>query len=392
MKRDGRLASTRAGNVRALRRPRADRPSADGRCGRLARRCGARVPAFSGSIPCATLAPDAIAPAAQNFRENTPEGALPHLNFFTTHDAAAPTEARQERWMKELAPYYKETGATPPSNAELVATNGRASFDEAACAAVEAVRPDIVSFHFGLPEDAFLDRVRATGASVWCTATTVAEAKALSGRVDVIIAQGAEAGGHRGSFLGDCYMKPPLVGTMALVPQVVDAVSVPVIAGRGHCRWSRRRRGPRARSERCVGGHGVPESGGLIDQRRPPRRFGITRCHGGDQCIFWRPARGSAKIDRARAGPSRVPEFPWATTAVKPLAAADPGVSTAADGHQAAAISARGPRGRCRRCGGRGRVLGRAPRASSLRVLNQTWYFQRGATRVFHAGASSSLQ
>ena len=159
--------------------------------------------------------------------------------------------------MEELAPYYKETGATPPSNAELVATNGRASFDEAACAAVEAVRPDIVCFHFGLPEDALLDRVRATAASVWCTATTVAEAKALSGRVDVIIAQGAEAGGHRGSFLGDCYVKPrELVGTPCISPQIVDAVSVPVIAagasrtvaassrlsrsGRAACRWARR--------------------------------------------------------------------------------------------------------------------------------------------------------
>ena len=118
---------------------------------------GAARAGLLGSIPCATLAPDAIAPAAQNFRETVPEGAPLHLNFFTTHDAAAPTAARQERWMKELAPYYKETGATPPSKAELLATNGRASFDADACAAVEAVRPDIVSFHFGLPEDALLD-------------------------------------------------------------------------------------------------------------------------------------------------------------------------------------------------------------------------------------------
>ena len=215
-----------------VRAPIVQAPMADAVDWRVA--AGAARAGIFGSIPCATLAPDAIAPAAHNFRETAPEGAPLHLNFFTTHDAAAPTQARQERWMEELAPYYKETGATPPSNADLVATNGRASFDADACAAVEAVRPDIVSFHFGLPEDALLKRVRATGASVWCTATTVAEATALSGRVDVVIAQGAEAGGHRGSFLGDdCYMKPPLVGTMALIPQVVDAVSVPVIAAGG---------------------------------------------------------------------------------------------------------------------------------------------------------------
>lgn len=157
---------------------------------------GAARAGVIGSVPCATLAADAIAPAAARFREAAP-GAPLHLNFFTTHDAAAPTEARQEAWVKELAPYYAETGAAPPSKADLVSAKGRASFDADACAAIEAIKPDIVSFHFGLPEDALLDRVRATGASVWCTATTVAEAIALSDRVDVIIAQGAEAGGHR---------------------------------------------------------------------------------------------------------------------------------------------------------------------------------------------------
>jgi nitronate monooxygenase len=107
-----------------VRAPIVQAPMADAVDWRVA--AGAARAGVLGSIPCATLAPDAIAPAAQNFRENAPEGAPLHLNFFTTHDAAAPTAARQERWMEELAPYYKETGATPPSNAELVATNGRA--------------------------------------------------------------------------------------------------------------------------------------------------------------------------------------------------------------------------------------------------------------------------
>ena len=307
-----------------VRAPIIQAPMADAVDWRVA--AGAARAGVLGSIPCATLAPDAIAPAAQNFRETAP-GAPLHLNFFTTHDAAAPTAARQERWMKELAPYYKETGATPPSKAELLATNGRASFDADACAAVEAVRPDIVSFHFGLPEDALLDRVRATGASVWCTATTVAEARALSGIVDVVIAQGAEAGGHRGSFLGDCYVKPPLVGTMALIPQVVDAVSVPVIAagaiadGRGVV------------AALALGASGVSvgtaflraEDSLINDGHRAALESSrddatvVTNVYSG------RPARGFANRLVRELGPisPAVPEFPWASTAVKPLAAAD---------------------------------------------------------------------
>ena len=307
-----------------VRAPIVQAPMADAVDWRVA--AGAARAGVLGSIPCATLAPDAIAPAAQNFRENTPEGAPLHLNFFTTHDAAAPTQARQERWMEELAPYYKETGATPPSNAELVATNGRASFDEAACAAVEAVRPDIVSFHFGLPEDALLDRVRATGACVWCTATTVAEAHALAGRVDVVIAQGAEAGGHRGSFLGDCYLKPPLVGTMALVPQVVDAVSVPVIAAGGVAD------GRGVVAALALGASGVSvgtaflrANDALINDghRTALDSSGVTAV---TNVFSGRPARGFENRLVRELGPMSpaVPEFPWASTAVKPLAAADP--------------------------------------------------------------------
>ncbi len=308
-----------------VRAPIVQAPMADAVDWRVA--AGAARAGVLGSIPCATLAPDAIAPAAQNFRETAPEGAPLHLNFFTTHDAAAPTAARQERWMKELAPYYKETGATPPSNAELVATNGRASFDEAACAAVEAARPDIVSFHFGLPEGALLDRVRATGASVWCTATTVAEAKALSGRVDVIIAQGAEAGGHRGSFLGDdCYIKPPLIGTMALVPQVVDAVSEPVVAAGGIGD------GRGVVAALALGASGVSVGTAFLraedalindGHRAALESSGVTAV---TNVFSGRPARGFENRLVRELGPlsAVVPEFPWASTAVKPLAAADP--------------------------------------------------------------------
>src|SRR5262249_3330714 len=105
-------------------------------------------------------------------------------------------------------------------------------FDEAMCALVEEYRPRVVSFHFGLPEDGLLDRVRKTGARILSSATTVDEAKWLEARgCDAIIAQGLEAGGHRGLFLTDdlTTQRPRL----ALVPLIVNAVKVPVIAAGG---------------------------------------------------------------------------------------------------------------------------------------------------------------
>ena len=100
------------------------------------------------------------------------------------------------------------------------------------CEIVEELRPEVVSFHFGLPEESLVTRVKATGAVVFSTATTAAEARWLAERgCDVVVAQGAEAGGHRGTFLGADASSQ--AGTMALVPQVVDAVEVPVVAAGG---------------------------------------------------------------------------------------------------------------------------------------------------------------
>jgi nitronate monooxygenase len=110
--------------------------------------------------------------------------------------------------------------------------SNRAPFDATLCALVEALRPEVVSFHFGLPDAALLVRVRATGAKILSSATTVAEARWLEAQgVDAVIAQGAEAGGHRGMFLtGDVATQ---IGTLSLVPQIVDALRCPVIAAGG---------------------------------------------------------------------------------------------------------------------------------------------------------------
>jgi len=150
-----------------------------------------------------------------------------NLNFFC-HADERPSGSDGERWFDRLAAYYEELGVPRPSG--LAA--GRAPFDDALCELIEELRPPVVSFHFGLPDEPLVDRVRATGARVLSSATTVAEARWLGERgCDVVIAQGLEAGGHRGMFLTDSPASQ--VGTLALVPQVVDAVDVPVIAAGG---------------------------------------------------------------------------------------------------------------------------------------------------------------
>jgi nitronate monooxygenase len=176
-----------------------------------------------GSLPCAMLSPDAIRTQVARFREQA--NAPLNLNFFC-HRTPPPDPAREQAWLARLAPYFAELGAAPTGGPS------RAPFEEATCAIVEELRPEVVSFHFGLPAEALLARVRATGARVIGSATTVAEARALeAGGCAAVIAQGAEAGGHRGMFLTDDVTAQ--VGTFALVPQIVDAVKVPVIAAGG---------------------------------------------------------------------------------------------------------------------------------------------------------------
>ena len=177
-----------------------------------------------GSLPCALLSLEQMRAELQIIRQQTDRPF--NLNFFC-HRPPAPDAAREAAWIERLARYRRELGverATVPG--------GRAPFNDETCALVEAFRPRVVSFHFGLPERRLFERVKATGAAIVSSATTVAEACWLEANgVDAVIAQGAEAGGHRGVFLRDDVSSQP--GTFALVPQVVDAVRVPVIAAGG---------------------------------------------------------------------------------------------------------------------------------------------------------------
>jgi nitronate monooxygenase len=148
-----------------------------------------------------------------------------NLNFFC-HTPPELNNAREAAWRERLAPYYRELGIDP---AAPVPNSNRRPFDQAICDLVLDLKPEVASFHFGLPEPALFAQVKAAGIVTLSSATTVAEARWLEQRgVDAIIAQGNEAGGHRGIFLSDDIATQP--GTFALVPQIVDAVSVPVIA------------------------------------------------------------------------------------------------------------------------------------------------------------------
>jgi nitronate monooxygenase len=179
-----------------------------------------------GSLPVAQLNLEQARAAIAAIRKATLRPI--NLNFFS-HEPSQPDPVEISAWHKRLHPYYRELGIDV--NAP-VPTVGRTPFDAGFAALVEEVRPEVVSFHFGLPDPALVARVRATGAKIISSATTVAEARWLCDRgVDAIIAMGSEAGGHRGNFLSDDMNGQ--VGLMALLPQVVDAVPVPVIAAGG---------------------------------------------------------------------------------------------------------------------------------------------------------------
>jgi nitronate monooxygenase len=179
-----------------------------------------------GSLPCAQRSPAESRVALGQIRKGTSRPV--NLNFFC-HKPTQVDANQTTAWLNLLAPYYRELGI----EAEAAAPGtGRHPFNAEYCALVEEFRPEVVSFHFGLPDRTLFDRVRKTGAKIISSATTVAEARWLEDQgCDAIIAMGLEAGGHRGNFLSLDAARQ--VGTFALVPQIVDAVRVPVIAAGG---------------------------------------------------------------------------------------------------------------------------------------------------------------
>ncbi|MEX2475246.1 NAD(P)H-dependent flavin oxidoreductase [Marinobacter sp.] len=271
-----------------------------------------------GSLPCAMLSQDALRAELETLTAGT---AKPfNVNFFA-HQPPEPDDAREQVWRDALAPYYSEYGIDPES---VPAGAGRTPFNEDAADLVERYKPAVVSFHFGLPDPALLARVKATGAKIVSTATTVEEAIWLDERgVDAIIAQGLEAGGHRGIFLTRDLSTQ--MGTLALLPQVIRAVGCPVIAAGGIADAA----GIRAAME--LGAAGVqlgtafmlcPEATTRPIHREAlkspqARHTALTNLFSGG------PARGIVNRVMRELGPisSVAPAFPLATSAIAPLRA-----------------------------------------------------------------------
>src|SRR5438876_5467610 len=269
-----------------------------------------------GSLPCAMLSVEKAREQVNIIRQRV--SAPVNMNFFC-HKVVDADPGREAQWKERLAPYYKELGLDP---AEPINAANRTPLDTAMCELVEELRPEIVSFHFGLPDKALLERVKAAGCVVISSATIVKEAIWLEDNgVDAIIAQGAEAGGHRGMFLTDSIAEQP--GTFALVPQVVDAVKVPVIAAGGIAD------GRGIAAAFALGASGVqigtaylrcPESR-VIGPARAALAASMDDSTVITNVMTGRPARGVANRVMREIGPVSpdAPAFPHAATALAPL-------------------------------------------------------------------------
>lgn len=272
-----------------------------------------------GSLPCAMLDVERLRAELATLRAQTTRPY--NVNFFC-HSPPVPDAGRDAAWRALLAPYYAEYGMDPTT---IAAGPGRAPFTAALADALADFAPPVVSFHFGLPSAELLARVKGWGATVLSSATTVAEARWLEARgVDAIVAQGLEAGGHRGMFLSTDATSQ--VGTFALVPQIVRAVRVPVIAAGGISDAAG------VRAAMALGAAGVqvgtayllcPEATTSAVHRAALRSdaAGTTAL---TNLFSGRLARGIVNRLMRELGPVNVaaPAFPLASAAVAPLRAA----------------------------------------------------------------------
>ena len=272
-----------------------------------------------GSLPCAMLSVDAIRQELTAIRAGTDEPF--NVNFFC-HALPAVSAEREAKWRATLAPYYAEFGIDLKA---LSVGPARAPFSQEMADILEEFKPPVVSLHFGLPSAQLLGRVKAWGARILSSATTLEEACWLEANgVDAIIAQGLEAGGHRGMFLSADLTTQ--TGTFALVPQVVRAVRVPVVAAGGIADSTG------ITAAMALGAAGVqvgtayllcPEATTSAVHRvalksEAARHTALTNLFSG------RPARGIVNRIMREVGPlsGAAPEFPLASAAMAPLRAA----------------------------------------------------------------------
>lgn len=275
-----------------------------------------------GALPAALLTPDALRDHMAAVRSQTDRPF--QVNFFCHRPPAVDPQALQ-RWAQALGPYYREWGLDA---AQVPQGPGRTPFDCDMFDVLAAAPPPVVSFHFGLPEPDLLRRVKDLGCRVVSSATTVPEAVWLEQHgVDAVVAQGLEAGGHRGMFLTDDLGSQQ--GLMALLPQVVAAVKVPVIAAGGIATPAT------VRAARALGAAAVQMGTAFLLTPQASttalHRNALRHAQGHDTALTrlftGRPARGLMNRLMRELGPlsELAPSFPLATAGLAPLRAAAEG-------------------------------------------------------------------
>ena len=271
-----------------------------------------------GSLPCAMLDAKGMRNELRLIASQTDKPI--NVNFFC-HTPPVFNAAREAAWRRKLAPFYMEFDI---DDATIPTGPGRAAFNDEMAALLDEFKPQVVSFHFGLPPDRLLDRVKQIGAKIFSSATTVAEALWLEDKgVDAVIAQGLEAGGHRGIFLSDDLTTQ--IGSMALLPQIVRAVNIPVIAAGGFADAGG------VRAALSLGASAVqigtayllcPEAT-ISAIHRAALKSEAARHTALTNIFTGRPARGILNGVMKTLGPinAAAPAFPLATSAIAPLRA-----------------------------------------------------------------------
>ncbi len=271
-----------------------------------------------GSLPCAMLGPDTMRSELAAIKART--GRLVNVNFFC-HAPPVANAAREAAWRAALAPYYQELGVDAGS---IPGGPARVPFSAEIADVLDEFRPAVVSFHFGLPSPELVARVKAWGTTILSSATTVDEALWLQARgADAVIAQGLEAGGHRGIFLSEDLTTQ--AGTMALLPQIVRAVKLPVIAAGGIADAQ----GVAAAIALGAAGVQVGTAYLLCPEattsavHRAALKSGVARHTSLTNVFTGRPARGIVNRIMRDLGPmsALAPAFPLAGAAIAPLRA-----------------------------------------------------------------------
>lgn len=278
-----------------------------------------------GSLPAATLSLEALDAALQTLHAS----GLPYnVNAFA-HTEPTTNAVQEAAWLAALQPLAQQRGVVLPTGPAQAA---RQPFSHAVLAVLARYQPPVVSFHFGLPRPEWVAAIQAWGGQVWSSATTPQEGLWLQDHgCDVVVAQGLEAGGHRGHFL-----RPDLqgqMGLMSLLPALVGTLQVPVLAAGGVVHAAA------VQAARCLGAAGVQAGTAYLfcpeATAHPLHRAALASpraAHTQLTNVFTgRPARGIinelmhrlAHADgTGEALSSLAPAFPLATHALVPLRAA----------------------------------------------------------------------